>query len=90
MAMMLLIGAGPLVALLAADREISARAAGTSSRTRLTPNPSSTAMGEGAYVDRNAASLHVSAPGSRVSHSQTTSTDQPFARKAFSAARSRV
>lgn len=90
MAVMLLIGAGPLAALMAAEREFSERTPGTSSRTSAAPNPSSTAMEEGAYRERKAASRRVSAVGSRVSHSQTTSADQPSARNAFSAARSRV
>lgn len=85
-----LLGAGALAALMAADREFSEQAPGKSSRAALGPNPSSTAMGEGAnQAARNAASRALTAPGSRVSHSQITSADQPARSSAAIAAASR-
>jgi len=90
MAVVLLIGAGPLAALMAAEREISGRGPGKSSRTDFASNPSPTAMGEGSYLGvRNVASRAWSAPGSRVSHSQITSADQPALSSAETAASSR-
>lgn len=90
MAVVLLIGAGPLAALMAAEREFSDRAPGKSSRKAAAPNPSSTAMGEGALQEaRNAASRASSVSASRVSHSQMTSADQPLAESAETAAMSR-
>lgn len=77
MAVMRLVGAGPLAALMAAEREFSARPAGSSSRTQDAANPSPAAIGEGTYRERNVETRAASAPASRVSHSQITSDDQP-------------
>ena len=57
MAVVLLIGAGPLAALMAADRVFSDRAPGKSSRKAAVPNPSSTAMEEGASYWAKASDL---------------------------------
>jgi hypothetical protein len=85
-----MLGADALAALMAADREISDRASGKSSRAALAPNPSSTAMGEGAFQGlRKSASRASSASASRVSHSQITSADQPAPWSAWIAAPSR-
>lgn len=86
MAVMLFVGAGPLAALMAADRKLSARVpSNLSSRSAVASDPSSTAMEEGVFHrERNDASRRESASGARVSHSHTTSDDQPLR---FSAAR---
>lgn len=95
MAIVIMLGAGPLAALMAADRtELGSRL--TSSYVAALPNPSpvgasAVLAGEGApQRAKNAASLRESAAASRVSHSQTTSADQPDARNALSAALSRA
>lgn len=95
MAVVILLGAGPLAALMAADRQSLASARATSCIAPA-PNPSpvgasAAAAGEGApQRAKNASSLCESADASRVSHSQITSADQPSPRSALSAAASRA
>ena len=92
MAIMLLVGAGRLAALMAAERIELGRA---SSRVAAASDPSgacvsATPVPEGSYCERNEASLRESAAPSRVSHSHTTSADQPSPRNALSEALSRA
>ena len=92
MAIMLLVGADHLAALMAAERIELGRA---SSHVAAASDPSgacvaATPAPEGSYFERNEASVRESAAASRVSHSHTTSADQPAARNALSEALSRA
>lgn len=95
MAIVIMLGAGPLASLMAADR-LSLGSACASSYAAPNPNPSpadasAASSGEGALQrDKKAPSLSASKFASRVSHSQTTSAVQPADRSAFSEAESRA
>lgn len=94
MAIVILLGAAPLAALMAADRQSlgSVRAASCVAKVP-SPSPvsaSAAPAGEGApQFDKNALSARESAASSRVSHSQIVKADQPALRSAFSDAASR-
>ena len=90
MAVVLMLGAGPLAAFMAAGRSNSGLSR-ASSYARPGPSPSLYApTGEGQSSARNAASLAASTAGARVSHSQTTSADQPADDKVANEAASRA
>ncbi len=94
MAILLTLGAGPLAALMAAERIDLGRARASSRVAPASHTPARAwAAPAGEWIvhfDRNALSLRASADASRVSHSHTTSADQPPARSALSDAASRA
>ena len=95
MAVVLMLGSGPLAALMALERnELGRGRASSCELAAPIPSPargSAPPAGEGSlHASRNAESCAASAFGARVSHSQTVSTDQPSASSAATVAPSRT
>lgn len=92
MAIVLMLGAAPLAALMAAERLELGQAGASSRAVGADEAPAGDApVPAGAlHRDRNAPSLRESDAASRVSHSQTTSGVQPSRRSVLSEAASRA